>query len=114
MTGTSPEPFYQLYIYVPAAAAEPVKEACFAAGAGTLGPYDRCCWQSSGVGQFRPLEGSDPAIGRQGEEARVEELKIEMLCPADRLEAVAAALLDVHPYEVPAWGAFPVLTRISP
>ena len=41
---------YQLYFYVPESYAESVKEACFAAGAGSIGNYSRCAWQTSGDG----------------------------------------------------------------
>ena len=57
---------YTLCFYVPESALEQVKAAVFAAGAGRIGNYDQCCWQVAGQGQFRPLAGSNPAIGRQG------------------------------------------------
>ncbi len=58
---------YTLCFYVPESTLEDVKSAVFAAGAGRIGNYEQCCWQVEGQGQFRPLAGSDPAIGEQGE-----------------------------------------------
>ena len=54
---------YKLCFYVPESHLEEVKEAVFAAGAGKMGDYDACAWQTAGQGQFRPGEGADPHIG---------------------------------------------------
>ena len=84
-------------------ALDAVKDALFAAGAGKYRAYDRCCWQVLGMGQFRPLKGSQPFVGRHGTTEQVPEWRVEMLCPADRLAEVAAALRRAHPYEEPAF-----------
>ncbi|RZA08253.1 MAG: NGG1p interacting factor NIF3, partial [Proteobacteria bacterium] len=55
-----------LVVYVPESHRDEVKKAMFAAGAGKLGNYDQCCWQTLGEGQFRPTEGANPAIGAVG------------------------------------------------
>lgn len=94
---------HKLEFYVPEADAEAVKAAVFAAGAGRIGNYDRCCWQTSGRGQFRPLAGSQPAIGEPGEVEAVAEIKVEMVCASECLPAVIAALKAAHPYETPAF-----------
>lgn len=94
---------YKLCFFVPAAHVEPVKSALFDAGAGRIGDYDRCCWQTLGVGQFRPLEHSSPYLGRPGEVERVEEYKVELVCADDCLHAAVAALKASHPYEEVAY-----------
>jgi hypothetical protein len=94
---------YKLCFFVPEDHAEAVKAAVFAAGAGKVGNYDYCCWQTPGQGQFRPLDGSQPFVGRQGEIERVRELKVEMVCAEDCLPAAVQALLAAHPYEEPAY-----------
>lgn len=94
--------------YVPASHVEAVKDAVFAAGAGRLGNYDRCCWQTAGQGQFRPLPGSHPHLGEHGKVHVEPEIKVEMLCQDDCLEAVIAALKRAHPYETPAFETWPV------
>ena len=99
---------YVLCFYVPVTDVEAVKAAVFAAGAGRLGRYDSCCWQTEGMGQFRPLAGSSPALGREGMLERVPEVKVEMICASDCLEAVISALLAAHPYETPAFHYWPV------
>ena len=96
--------FYQLIVYVPITHKEEVKTALFNAGAGRYENYDRCSWETLGKGQFRALEGSNPAIGRQGELEMVEEIKIETVCVKENLKSVLIALKKVHPYEEPAYG----------
>lgn len=92
----------KLCFYVPESHLEATKQVVFAAGAGRQGNYEQCCFQVQGVGQFRPLAGSAPFIGTQGELEQVAEWRVEMLCPPDQLKAVLAALKLAHPYEEPA------------
>jgi hypothetical protein len=94
---------YKLTVYIPATHLETVKNALFDAGAGRQGAYDRCAWQVLGQGQFRPLTGCSPFIGRVGSVATVDEYRVEMLCPEDRTAAVIRALRAAHPYETPAF-----------
>ena len=63
-------------------------------------------WQTKGEGQFRPLAGADPHIGKQGQLETVSEYKVEMICADDCLKAAITALLAAHPYEEPAYGAW--------
>ncbi len=94
---------YQLSFYVPEKDAESVKQAIFATGAGRIGQYDRCCWQSLGQGQFRPLAGSSPAIGEQDTLEVLDELKVELVCEEHHIKAAVAALKLAHPYEEVAY-----------
>ncbi len=90
-------------VYVPESHAEAVKRAMFEAGAGTIGNYDCCCFQTVGRGQFRPLDGSSPFLGAKGRVEQVTEWKLEMICPEENLRGVIAALRQAHPYETPAF-----------
>lgn len=94
---------YKLCIYIPESHLEPVKQAIFAAGAGRIGDYDSCCWQVLGSGQFRPLDGSQPFIGQQGEVETVAEYRVETVCADEVVDAVLAAMRSAHPYEEPAF-----------
>jgi hypothetical protein len=78
-----------------------VKGAVFAVGAGKFGNYDMCCWQTAGQGQFRPLKGSDPFIGREGDLTVVNEYRVEVVCTDDCLATALSALRQAHPYEEP-------------
>lgn len=94
---------YKICVFVPENDAEQVKRAMFAAGAGKIGAYDSCCWQTPGQGQFRPLEGSSPHIGEQDRIETVAEYRIEMVCDEANIRNVVAALRSSHPYEEPAY-----------
>lgn len=99
---------YRISFYVPPSAAESVKNAMFETGAGKIGNYDCCCWESVGKGQFRPLEGSNPHIGEIGIVEKVTELKVEMVCDDRVLDSALNALVAAHPYEEPAYNTWPV------
>lgn len=94
---------FKLCVFVPQTHTETVKDALFAAGAGRYDNYDRCCWQTAGQGQFRPLPGSHPAIGSQNQVETVAEDKLELICTDDCLPAALRALRAAHPYETPAF-----------
>ena len=94
---------YKICVYVPEKSVEKVKQALFDAGAGKIGHYDCCCWQTAGTGQFRPLENSNPAIGSLGEVEQVNEVKIELVCEGDIVNPVIQAMKQSHPYEEPAY-----------
>ncbi len=95
--------YSKLEVYVPSDYVEAVKAALFGAGAGALGCYRGCCWQTDGVGQFEPLPGSAPFVGAQGRIEHVREVKLEMLCPTERMPEIVRALRAAHPYETPAF-----------
>ena len=99
----------KLVVFVPPDALEQVRDAIFAAGAGAIGDYERCCWYTEGTGTFLPREGADPTIGEVGKEEHVREIRLETLYPDDRHDAVIAALRAAHPYEEPAFDAIQVL-----
>ena len=72
-------------------------------GAGRIGDYDSCCWQTLGAGQFRPLAGSDPHIGQLGEVEQLAEWKVELVCSDELIHSAVAALKQAHPYEEVAY-----------
>ncbi|SEG38767.1 Nif3-like dinuclear metal center hexameric protein [Sphingobacterium lactis] len=93
----------KLVVYVPRANVEDVRAALFEAGAGAIGDYDECSYNTAGYGTFRPLEGADPAIGKVGEQERVEETKIEVIYPAQLERKILVSMLASHPYEEVAY-----------
>lgn len=100
---------YKLSFYVPETHLEAVKAAVFATGAGRYKAYDNCCWQVPGVGQFRPLDNSQPFIGTLGQLEQVDEYKVEMICKANVITDAVQALLKAHPYEEPAYDIVKIL-----
>jgi hypothetical protein len=99
----------KLVVFVPAGSLDAVRDAVFAAGAGRIGDYERCSWSTEGTGTFVGGPGTAPAVGRAGVEERVPEVRLETVFPAERQEAVVAALRAAHPYEVPAFDVYALL-----
>ena len=94
---------FKICVYVPEKSVEKVKLALFEAGAGKIGNYDSCCWQTPGSGQFRALAGSSPVLGEQGKTEQVQELKIELVCADQFIKQAVSAIKKAHPYEEPAY-----------
>ncbi len=94
---------YKIGFYVPASHLEQVKGALFAVGAGRIGNYDSCAWQTLGQGQFRPLQGSKPFQGQTGALEILEEYRVELVCEDDLIQQAVRALRTAHPYEEPAF-----------
>ena len=99
---------FRFETYVPVPNVDTVKQALADAGAGKIGNYDSCMWQTQGIGQFRPLDGSNPTIGSHGVIEHVEEVKLEMIVAKEHIKAVVDALKKSHPYETPAFQYWPV------
>lgn len=94
---------YKLCVFIPESHLEVVKSAMFSAGAGKIGDYDCCSWQTLGQGQYKPLENSQPFIGTQGKIEQVAEYKVEMVCDEQFIKTVITAMKQAHPYEEPAY-----------
>ncbi|MBN9483606.1 MAG: Nif3-like dinuclear metal center hexameric protein [Bacteroidetes bacterium] len=91
---------FKLYTTVPHDAASKVRDALFAAGAGSLGNYTECSFNLSGTGTYRPNEDADPAIGKPGgSRESVEEVRLEVLIEKHQERKVLSALFEHHPYE---------------
>lgn len=93
----------KIEFYVPESHLESVKAAMFSAGAGRVGDYDSCAWQTAGQGQYRPLEGSNPYQGQTGKVESAPEYKVEMVCKPEKVRAAIEALKQSHPYEEVAY-----------
>ena len=93
---------------VPVDHCEKVKAAMYEAGAGRFNNYDMQCWKTLGHGEWRPLPGSNPTIGKTGILERVEEYKVEMFCEDELVDAAIVALLTAHPYEGPQFEVYSI------
>ncbi|SHK80589.1 Nif3-like dinuclear metal center hexameric protein [Desulforamulus aeronauticus] len=102
------ERYLKLAVFVPVEQAEAVRQAICQAGAGWIGKYSDCTFQTTGSGSFRPLEGTNPFKGRQGQVERVDEIKLETIVPGHKLKTVLNAMLEAHPYEEVAYDLYPL------
>ncbi len=94
---------YKLVTFVPEKDLQRVADALFDAGAGRIGNYTRCSFQSPGTGTFHGEEGTNPTVGQSGKLERATEVKVETVMPIARMTEVLAALRKAHPYEEPAF-----------
>jgi len=90
---------YKLIVYSPLGAIADVNAAAFSAGAGNIGNYEECAFETKGVGSFKAKLGANPAIGKIGELEKHEEIKVEYLVSSHTLSTVLSAIKKVHPYE---------------
>jgi len=102
---------YKLVVFVPESHSEQVRQAITASGAGWIGNYSDCTFRVKGTGTFRPLEGTNPYIGQQGQVEAVPEERIETILPAENCEQVIKAMLKAHPYEEVAYDLYPLLNK---
>ncbi|MEN6386998.1 MAG: Nif3-like dinuclear metal center hexameric protein [Phycisphaerales bacterium] len=94
---------YKLAIFVPEDSLQKVADAVFRAGAGWVGNYSHCSFNSAGLGTFYPLKDANPTIGKRGKFENVQEIKFETIVPMNKINEVVKALKAAHPYEVPAF-----------
>lgn len=94
---------YLLCFLAPETHLDVIKNAIFAIGAGSIGHYSHCAWQTLGEGQFMPLSGSHAFIGEIDKLEKIPEYKVEIVCTEEQIHAAVAALKLAHPYETPSY-----------
>lgn len=100
------ETLYKLVVYVPLTHVDEVRVAISSAGAGSIGNYSDCTFQSPGIGTFKPGPGTQPFIGQTGDLEQVDESRLETICPEHLLKSVIEAVLHSHPYEEVAYDVY--------
>lgn len=86
-----------------------IRNAACMAGAGIIGEYSYCTFNSSGVGTFMPNSKANPYIGKTNQLEYVDECKLEFVCDVQKVKNVISALRKAHPYEEPAIDIIPLL-----
>ena len=92
---------YKLVVFTPDTAADAITEALHDAGAARIGDYSHCAFRAPGLGTFLPGESANPAVGSRGTLERVDEVRLEAVCPKSALPRAIAAIRAAHPYEEP-------------
>ena len=103
-----PHKLRKLVTFCPPSHANLVRDAIFKAGAGQIGNYDCCSYNTSGEGTFRALDGANPYAGEPGKLHTEIEQRIETIFPSFLESAVIAALKQAHPYEEVAFDIYPL------
>ncbi len=89
----------KLEVYVPKNHADELQNALFLVGAGEVGEYKNCSFQTEGIGTFLPSKNAKPVIGKSGKQERVEEVKIEVVFPKDIERRLILEMTKAHPYD---------------
>lgn len=83
--------------------AEEVRNALFDAGAGNIGNYENCSFNSKGIGTYMGNEHSNPQIGERFEFVQGDEIKIEVTFEKHLESKIIKALFQSHAYEEVAY-----------
>ncbi|WP_276976106.1 Nif3-like dinuclear metal center hexameric protein [Flavobacterium filum] len=80
-----------------------LRNALFEAGAGNIGNYEDCSFNSKGIGTYMGNEHSNPEIGERYEFVESEEIKIEVTFEKHLEPKILKALFTHHVYEEVAY-----------
>jgi dinuclear metal center YbgI/SA1388 family protein len=101
----------KLVVFCPRSHAEKVRSNMLDAGAGHIGNYSHCSFNTDGRGSFKAGEGADPYVGEIGKIHFEEEVRIETVVPKWMISRVISAMLQAHPYEEVAYDIYPLINK---
>ena len=93
----------KLTTFVPVNEAEKLRMALFNAGAGNIGNYTHCSFNSEGIGTFNGNENSNPTKGAKGEIHKEQETKITVTFARHNESNILKTLFESHSYEEVAY-----------
>lgn len=96
----------KLVTYTPPENAEKLRNALFDAGAGQIGNYEDCSFNSQGMGTYMGNEHSNPEIGARFEFMEAPEIKIEVTFEKYLQSKILKALFKNHIYEEVAYEVY--------
>ena len=83
--------------------AEKIRTSMCNAGAGTIGNYDNCSFNSEGFSTYKGNENSNPTVGIKGSLTQTNEIKIEVIFEKHLQNKITEALFNNHVYEEVAY-----------
>ncbi len=96
----------KLVTYAPTENADNVRNALFSAGAGNIGNYENCSFNSDGTGTYKGNQNSNPVVGERGELVSASETKIEVTFEKYLESKILKALFENHIYEEVAYEVY--------
>ncbi|MBF7090555.1 Nif3-like dinuclear metal center hexameric protein [Flavobacterium sp. ALJ2] len=93
----------KLVTYTVPSNSEKVRNALFEAGAGNIGNYDNCSFNTEGFFTFKGNENSNPVIGEKEKLHTGNEIKIEVVFEKHLQSKILKALFATHIYEEVAY-----------
>jgi len=104
----------KIVVYIPQGFEDKIRDAMNCAGAGWIGSYSHCSFQTPGTSTFLPGEGTQPFIGSHGKLERVDEIRLETIAASSVRSSVIKAMLDAHPYEEVAYDIYSLENKGKP
>ena len=89
----------KIIVFVPIGLEHKLLKAMASAGAGQIGDYGMCSFQTEGTGTYIPGKKASPYKGSTNKLSREREIRLEMECEEKDLNKILDALHEVHPYE---------------
>jgi len=93
----------KLTTYVPEASAEMLRQALFKAGAGHIGNYDHCSFNTKGIGTFKGNDHAKPVVGERHILQEEKEVQLNITFQKHLESQILSALFKTHPYEEVAY-----------
>jgi dinuclear metal center YbgI/SA1388 family protein len=104
---------YKVIVFTPENYLEKIRDAMAQAGAGIIGSYRKCSFESAGFGTFMPDNNARPFIGVPGSFERTPEVRLEMVVGKNSITPVIQAIYQNHPYQEPAYDIYPLANNSS-
>jgi dinuclear metal center YbgI/SA1388 family protein len=89
----------KLITFVPIKEAKTLRNSLFKAGAGKIGNYDHCSFNTLGESTYQGNEDSNPLKGKRGKLHTEQETQISVVYESKFEDAILKALKENHPYE---------------
>lgn len=94
---------FKLIYFVPENSANEVRDTVFMSGAGAIGNYSECSFNTKGTGTFKPMEGANPTLGQANIRHEESEIKVEIILEQAKIQSAIYAMKSAHPYEEVAY-----------
>ena len=94
---------HKLVTFVPIKYKSKILKALHQAGAGDIGNYKECSFNTTGEGVFKPAADANPTLGSLDKLESVKESRIEVILPRHKKDIVLSMLKSAHPYEEVAY-----------
>jgi len=96
----------KISVFAPKNNADKIRDAMFDAGAGNIGNYSNCSFNTEGQGTFMANKDSKPYVGKENKIHFEKEIKIEVIVPVHLKNNVIKQMIKAHPYEEVAYDIY--------
>lgn len=104
--------YYKVQVFVPSENKEELKSKLSEHGLASEGDYEHCFFESEGTGNFKPVAGANPHIGKIDEIESVQEVKVEFMIEMNQKSLAQQLIEQYHPYETPVYD-FISMTKVA-